>query len=106
LMRTVQARIHSDIRAIIPLLSGAQPSGALQSGEKGQTPKATLVEQENQPRQSLRSWIADQPQPGGARLGQFQSGGGLALIRIHDITSQLAAELGASVEAPHLAGAS
>ena len=57
----------------------------------------------------MRSWmlaqerLADQPQPGGARQGQFQTGGGLALIRIHDITSQLAAELGASAEATQLA---
>jgi uncharacterized membrane protein YgaE (UPF0421/DUF939 family) len=93
---TVQARIHSDIQAIVPLLSGV----------KGQPPKTTLTEQENRPQQSMRSWIADQSQPDGARQGQFQTGGGLALIHIHDITSQLAAELGASVEAPHLAGAS
>jgi len=105
-MRTVQARIHADIQAITPLLSGAQPSG-----EKGQAPKATGIEQAIASQQAMRSWmraqepLADPPQPGGARQGQFQTGGGLALIRIHDITSQLAAELGASVEAPHLAGA-
>jgi uncharacterized membrane protein YccC len=106
-MRTVQARIHSDIQAIVPLLGGAQ-----QGAQKAQAPKATLTEQEISPQQSVRSWIlaqeslADQPQPGGAGQGQSQTGGGLALIRIHDITSQLAAELGASAEAPHLAGAS
>jgi hypothetical protein len=120
-MRTVQARIHGDIQAITPLLSGAQPSGAQPSGaqpsgaqpsgEKGQAPKATGTEQAIASQQAMRSWmraqepLADQPQPSGARQGQFQTGGGLALIRIHDITSQLAAELGASVEAPHLAGA-
>ena len=102
LLRTVQARIHSDIQAIVPLLKG----------EKVQAPKATLTEQENSPQQSVRSWmlaqesLADQPQPSGARQGQSQTGGGLALIRIHDITSQLAAELGASAEAPHFAAAS
>ena len=111
-MRAVQARIHADIQAITPLLSGAQPSGSQQGGEKGQAPKATLTEQEISPQQSVRSWmlaqesLADQPQPSGARQGQSQTGGRLALIRIHDITSQLAAELGASTEAPHLAGAS
>jgi uncharacterized membrane protein YccC len=106
-MRAVQARIHRDIQAIVPLLDGAQ-----QGAQKAQALKATLTEQEISPQQSVRSWmpaqesLADQPQPSGARPGQSQTGGRLALIRIHDITSQLAAELGASTEAPHLAGAS
>jgi hypothetical protein len=101
-LRTVQAQIHSDIQEIVPLLSGV----------KGRAPKATLTGQEISPQQSMRSWMlaqesqADPPQPSVARQGQFQTDGGLALIHIHDITSQLAAELGASVEAPHLAGAS
>ena len=111
-MRAVQARIHADIQAITPLLSGAQPSGSQQSGEKGQAPKAAGTEQANASQQAMRSWmraqepLADQPQPEGAGQGHFQTSGGPALIRIHDITSQLAAELGASTEAPHLAGAS
>ena len=109
-MRAVQARIHADIQAITPLLSGAQPSGAQQA--KARRRKRPLTEQAISPQQSVRSWmlaqesLADQPQPSGARQGQSQTGGRLALIRIHDITSQLAAELGASTEAPHLAGAS
>jgi uncharacterized membrane protein YccC len=94
-MRTVQARIHRDIQAIMPLLHG----------EQGQAPKATLTEQETQPQQSVRAWLADQPRSGSARQGQFQTSGGLALINIRDITSQLAAELGASGEATHLVGA-
>ena len=111
-MRAVQARIHADIQAITPLLSGAQPSGSQQSGEKGQAPKAAGTEPANASQQAMRSWmraqepLADQPQPEGAGQGHFQTSGGPALIRIHDITSQLAAELGASTEAPHLAGAS
>ena len=96
LLRSVQAWIHADIQAITPLLTGA----------KGQAPKAARTAAETASQPSMRSWIADQPQPGGAGQGQFPTGGGLALIRIHDITSQLAAELGVSVEAPHLAGAS
>ena len=102
LLRTVQARIHSDIQAIVPLLSGV----------KGQGAKTTLTGQEISPRQTVQSWmlaqepLADQLQPGDERQGRPQTRGGLALIRIHDITSQLAAELGASVEAPHHAGAS
>jgi uncharacterized membrane protein YccC len=105
-MRTVQARIHTDIQAIAPLLSGAQPSG-----EKGQAPKLTETEQAIASQQAMRSWmraqepLADQPQPEGAGQGQFQTSGGPALIRIRDITSQLAAELGASGEATHLLGA-
>ena len=106
-MRAVQTRIHADIQAITPLLSGALPSG-----KKGQAANATGAEQAIASQQAIRSWmqaqepLADQPQQEGGRQGQFQTGGGLALIRIHDITSQLAAELGASAEAPHLAGAS
>jgi uncharacterized membrane protein YccC len=101
-MRAVQARIHADIQAITPLLSG----------EKGQAPKATGTEQAIASQRAMRSWmraqepLADQPQPEGAEQGQFRTSGGPALIRIRDITGQLAAELGTSGHAKQLAGAS
>jgi uncharacterized membrane protein YccC len=101
-MRAVQARIHADIQTITPLLSG----------EKGQAPRATGTEQAIASQRAMRSWmrtqepLADPPHPEGARQGQFRTSGGPALIRIRDITSQLAAELGASGEAPQHAGAS
>ena len=98
-MRTVQARIHWDIQAIMPLLSAVP-----QRYEKGREPNATSTGQEAQPQQSVRAWLAGQSQPGSAGPGLFQTGGGQALIHIHDITSQLAAELGISVEATQTAG--
>jgi hypothetical protein len=101
-MRAVQTRIHADIQAITPLLSGALPSG-----KRGQAPKATGAEPAIASQQAMRSWMqaqepfADQPQPEVAGHRQFQTSGGPALIRIRDITSQLAAELGLSGEATH-----
>ena len=75
-------------------------------------PKATGAEQAIASQQAMRSWmraqepLADQLQPEGSGQGQFRTGGGPALIRIRDITSQLAAELGASGDALQPAGAS
>ena len=105
-MRAVQARVHADIQAITALLSGV-----LSSGEKGQAPKATGTEQEIASRRAMQSWmlgqepLSDLPQTEGARQGQFQTSGGPALMRIRDITSQLAAEFGAAGDIKQLAGA-
>ena len=91
--------------------SSMQKKGAQQQAAAQQEAAQQQQMTDLQTQQAVRSWmraqepLADQPQQEGGRQGQFQTGGGLALIRIHDITSQLAAELGASVEAPHLAGA-
>ena len=84
---------------------------AFLSGEKGQAPKATGTEQEIAARQAMRSWmlaqepLSDLSQTEGARQGQFQTSGGPALMRIRDITSQLAAEFGAAGDMKQLAGA-
>ena len=91
-MRAVQTRIHRDIQAITPLLSG----------DTGQAPKVTPSEQAK----SVQSWIAEQPQTGGGREGQLQSNGGLALIRINTIITQIAEDLGASVRAAQDPGVS
>ena len=91
-MRAVQTRIHRDIQAITPLLSG----------DAGQAPKVTPSEQAK----SVQSWIAEQPQTGGGREGQLQSDGGLALIRINTIITQIAEDLGASVRAAQDPGVS
>ena len=86
-MRAVQARIHRDIQAITPLLSGAT----------GQAPKATPSEQakSGQSRMMDPERSADQPQVAGGREGQLRSSAGLALIRIDTIITQIAEELGA-----------
>ena len=95
-MRTAQALVHRDIEAIMPLLAG----------ERSQTPTATPSDQEI----SVRSWmpaqerLADRSQPGSEIRAQVRTSGESALIRIHRIVSQLAVELGASVEETHHAG--
>ncbi len=95
-MRTARALVHRDIEAIMPLLRG----------ERSQTPTATPSDQEI----SVRSWMLAQErlaglsQPGSELRAQVRTSGESALIRIHRIVSQLAAELGASVEETHHAG--
>jgi len=98
-MRTVQARIHGDIQAIMPLLTAVP-----QSAGEGRAPKATPAGPPARPQQSMRAWLAGQSQPDAAGQGLFQTGGGQALSHIHDITSQLAAELGVPVEVTQPAG--
>ena len=94
-MRTAQALVHRDIEAIMPLLAG----------ERSQTPTATLSDQEI----SVRSWmlaqerLVDRPQPASELREQVRTSGESALIRIHRIVDQLAAELGAPVEETHRA---
>jgi uncharacterized membrane protein YccC len=101
-LHTVQAQIHADIQGITPLLSD----------EKRQAPKATGTRPAIASQQAMRSWmqaqetLADQLQPGDATRGPLQTSGGVALVRIRDITSQLAAELGVSGDTKQLAGAS
>lgn len=86
-MRAVQARIHRDIQAITPLLSGAAR----------QAPEATPSEQAKSGRSGMMALqrSAEQPQTAGGREGQLQSSAGLALIRIDTIIAQIAEELGA-----------
>ena len=98
-MRTAQALVHRDIETIIPLLRG----------EKGRAPTATP----SGPEISARTWMLaqerldDPSQPGGELRAQVRTSGESALIRIHRVVDQFAAELGASVEGTrHAAGSS
>ena len=89
-MRSVQARIHQDIQALIPLLSAKRRNdrkAAAEQKEPTVTPlaQASAVTQER---------LVERLQADGER-SQFRTSGEVALIRIQSITGQLVAELGA-----------
>lgn len=99
-IRSVQARIHRDIQAIIPLLRN----------DRNRDKKVTVSEQDLKvPSAAVRSWalaqerLADQPQTGGEEEGQLQSSSGLALIRMNNIIAQITEVLGAPVRTAQVA---
>jgi uncharacterized membrane protein YccC len=84
-MRTVQARIHFDIQALILLLrSDRRHEAAAEAVQEGTN--ATTQPQEH---------LAPARLPVDDGQGQFRTGGGMTLLRIQDIIAQLVAQLGA-----------
>ena len=94
-LRSTQARIHQNIQAIVPLLSGGQRNSAQAATRvaRGEPQPAS------QAHTSAVADLADESESGEGGENTFRADGGLALLRIHGIVKQLAAELGAPVKA-------
>ena len=104
---TADSGAADGLRAVQVPYSSEHPGdhAAASAVRTGKAPNAKMAEPEPHTQQSVEPSIAAQAdysdlvQEDDDRQGQFQSSGGMALIRIYGVINQLAAELGATAEA-------